>query len=101
MAFVDGNLGPRVRWAFADRLEGVSLPPYDACNLADHVGDDLEHVRANRSALAAVVGVDAGHVVSMAPVHGNDVGQVVGPSSDPVPEVDALVTTVSGVGPST
>jgi YfiH family protein len=97
MAFVDGTLGPRVRWAFADRLDGVSLPPYDAGNLADHVGDDLEHVRANRSALAAVVGVDGGHVVSMAPVHGNDVGQVDGPTPEPVPEVDALVTTVTGV----
>jgi YfiH family protein len=97
MAIVDGNLGPRVRWAFADRADGVSRPPYDACNLADHVGDDLDHVRANRAALASVVGVDGGHVVTMAPVHGNDVGQVVGPSTDPVPEVDALVTTVSGV----
>jgi YfiH family protein len=98
MATVDGNLGPRVRWAFADRTDGVSLPPYDSGNLADHVGDDLDHVRANRSTLAAVVGVDAGHVVSMAPVHGNDVGRVDGPSSEPVPEVDALVTTVVGVG---
>ena len=97
MAFVDGTLGPRVRWAFADRLDGVSLAPYDACNLADHVGDDLDHVRANRTALAAVVGVDGGHVVTMAPVHGNDVGQVDGPTPEPVPEVDALVTTVTGV----
>ena len=97
MAFVDGTLGPRVRWAFADRLDGVSLAPYDACNLADHVGDDLDHVRTNRTALAAVVGVDGAHVVTMAPVHGNDVGQVDGPTTEPVPEVDALVTTVTGV----
>jgi YfiH family protein len=97
MAFVDGTLGPRVRWAFADRTDGVSLPPYDSGNLADHVGDDLDHVRANRAALAAVVGIDGGHVVTMAPVHGNDVGQVDGPNSEPVPEVDALVTTVTGV----
>jgi YfiH family protein len=97
MAFVDGSLGPRVRWAFADRLDGVSRPPYDACNLADHVGDDLEHVQANRAALAGVVGVDGSHVVTMAPVHGNEVGQVDGPTAEPVPEVDALVTTVTGV----
>jgi YfiH family protein len=97
MAFVDGSLGPRVRWAFADRLDGVSLAPYDACNLADHVGDDLDHVRANRTALAAVLGIHSGHVVTMAPVHGNDVGQVAGPTLEPVPEVDALVTTVTGV----
>jgi polyphenol oxidase len=97
MAFVDGTLGPRVRWAFADRTDGVSMAPYDACNLADHVGDDLDHVRANRAALSGLVGVDGGHVVTMAPVHGNDVGLVGGPIAEPVPEVDALVTRVTGV----
>lgn len=97
MAFVDGSLGPRVRWAFADRTDGVSLPPYDACNLADHVGDDPALVHANRSGLARAVGVDGSRVVTMAPVHGNDVGTVDGPATAPVPEVDALVTTVPGV----
>ncbi len=97
MAFVDGSLGPRVRWAFADRTDGVSAAPYDACNLADHVGDDLDLVRANRAALARAVGVDGAHVVTMAPVHGNDVGHVGGPTAEPLPEVDALVTTVPGV----
>jgi hypothetical protein len=97
MAIVTGSFGPRVRWAFADRLDGVSLPPYDAGNLADHVGDDPDHVSRNRETLSAAVGVDGAHVVSMAPVHGNDVGLVDGPSSQPVPEVDALVTTVPGL----
>ena len=94
---VDGSLGPRVRWAFADRTTGASLPPYAAGNLADHVGDDPEHVSSNRAALAGAVGVDPVHLVSMAPVHGNAVGHVEGPSEDPVPEVDALVTTVPGL----
>lgn len=97
MAFASGNLGPRVRWAFADRAQGVSSPPYDAGNLADHVGDDIDHVRANRAALGAVVGVDGAHVVSMAPVHGNGVALVDEPLVDPVPAVDALVTTVPGI----
>lgn len=97
MAFTHGTLGPRVRWAFADRTDGVSAPPYDSCNLADHVGDDLDRVRANRAALARVVGVDGARVVSMAPVHGNEVGRVDGPTPTPLPEVDALVTTVPGV----
>lgn len=97
MTIHDGALGPRVRWAFADRTTGASLPPYDSGNLADHVGDDPEHVRANRAALASAVGVRGNQVVAMAPVHGNDVGQVVAPSADPVPEVDALVTTVAGI----
>ena len=101
MAFVDGTLGPRVRWAFADRLDGVSLAPYDACNLADHVGDDLDHVRANRTALAAVVGVDGGHVVTMAPVHGNDVGQVDGPTPETVVTSASTSGTGSELGPTT
>jgi len=96
MAIVTGEFGPRVRWAFADRNDGVSAPPYASGNLADHVGDDPSHVRANRAALAASVGVEVAHIVSMAPVHGNDVGHVAGVRVDPVPEVDALVTTVAG-----
>ncbi len=80
VTLAQGRLGPRVRWAFSDRLavDGVpsSAPPYDAFNLADHVGDDPERVRAHRDALAAAVGVDGHRLVSMAPVHGNDVGEV-------------------------
>ena len=33
------------------RHGGVSQPPYDGLNLADHVGDDPEHVRCNRQIL--------------------------------------------------
>ncbi|MFN8158013.1 MAG: peptidoglycan editing factor PgeF [Candidatus Nanopelagicales bacterium] len=121
MATVVGNLGPRVRWAFSDRSlapvlgaverqgrmlagdpvaagdeqrPGASVAPYDSANLADHVGDDPASVTTNRGLLAAAVGLDVAHVVSMAPVHGNDVASVGAGSASPVPEVDALVTTV-------
>ncbi len=97
MAIVEGTLGPRVRWAFRDRVSGASLPPFDAGNLADHVGDDPAAVDANRTEFAAAVGVTRSHLVSMAPVHGNDVGEVDDPVSGPVPEVDALVTRVPGL----
>ena len=124
MATVVGNLGPRVRWAFAGRAlapvvvaverqgrmlpgdplregadapEGASAAPYDHANLADHVGDDPAAVTANRGLLAGAVGLDVAHVVSMAPVHGNDVASVAGAAASPVPEVDALVTTVPGL----
>ncbi len=124
MATVVGNLGPRVRWAFSGRSlapvvaaverqgrqlsgepvagtvdapEGASAAPYDRANLADHVGDDPAHVTANRGLLAGAVGLDVAHVVSMAPVHGNDVGSVAAGATSPVPEVDALVTTVPGL----
>jgi len=101
MTIAQGTLGTRVRWAFADRrpLDAVpsSVAPYDAFNVADHVGDDPQAVRAHRDALAASVGVAGDRLVSMAPVHGNDVGEVGGPLGSPVPEVDALVTTVPGL----
>lgn len=101
MAIASGTLGPRIRWAFADRLpvDGVpaSAAPYDAFNVADHVGDDPDAVRAHRDALAAAVGVAGHRLVSMAPVHGNDVGEVGAPQTEPVPEVDALVTRVPGI----
>lgn len=101
MGIVSGTLGPRIRWAFSDRLavDGVpaSAAPYDAFNLADHVGDDPETVVAHRAALAGAVGVAGHRLVSMAPVHGNDVGEVGAPQAEPVPEVDALVTRVPGI----
>lgn len=92
-----GALGARVRWAFADRLDGVSAPPYDRGNLADHVGDEPGHVAANRASLAAAVGLDLAAVVAMAPVHGAGVAVVDATTVSPVPDVDALVTAAPGV----
>lgn len=51
-------------WPYADRVRaftttregGVSGPPYDDFNLADHVGDDEGAVRENRRRLAAALG---------------------------------------------
>jgi len=97
VATVVGELGARVRWAFADRTDGVSLAPYDRGNLADHVGDSAAHVDANRASLAASLGLALGDVVAMAPVHGDGVGVVDGRTSTPVPDVDALVTATPGL----
>ena len=97
VAITVGDLGPRVRWAFADRTDGVSLAPYDRGNLADHVGDDPAHVEANRGLLAAAVGLSGSAVVAMAPVHGAGVAVVEGARVGPVPDVDALVTHTPGV----
>jgi YfiH family protein len=97
MAIVVGHLGPRARYAFSDRNDGVSAAPFDAMNLADHVGDAMGDVLANRDVLARAVDLDVAHLVTMAPIHGNDVASVRGPSAEPVPEVDALVTSVPGL----
>ena len=53
------SIGGATAW-FTDRRGGVSVPPYDTNNLADHVGDDptavLENRARVRSTAEAVVG---------------------------------------------
>lgn len=86
--------GRPIRWAATGRSGGVSLAPYDALNLADHVGDDPLAVAANRDRLARALGLDG--LAVMQAVHGAGVAVVTEPGS--VPEVDALVTQVPGLG---
>ena len=49
---------------------GASQPPFDAFNLGDHVGDDLNHVMANRHMLQVLLGVKP---VYLRQVHGTEV----------------------------
>lgn len=44
-------LPPNIRIAMTDRLDGVSLPPFDSLNLGMHVGDDPVAVKHNRHLL--------------------------------------------------
>jgi len=46
------DLGGARAW-FTDRSGGVSIPPFDSANLADHVGDDPGRVAENRRLVAA------------------------------------------------
>jgi len=46
-----------VRAVSTTRRGGVSPPPYDSLNLAQHVGDDPGNVRANRDALGRALGL--------------------------------------------
>ena len=84
---------PGVRFAVTDRYGGVSRPPYDALNLATHVGDDPEAVAENRARLSAALGVP---VAWMEQVHGVEVAVVEVPQ-DPPPRADALVTRTRGL----
>jgi YfiH family protein len=87
-----------LRFAFTDRRGGVSLPPYDSLNLGDHVGDDPEAVRTNRSLAAREFGVAPEQVVYMKQVHGTDVAVAREPWPDEeAPSVDALVTDRPGI----
>jgi hypothetical protein len=92
-----GTLGPRVKYAFADRHDGVSVAPFDLGNLGDHVGDDPAAVASNRARLAGAVGVGSDRLAAMSPVHGADV-VLVGPAPlATAPAADALVTITPGV----
>jgi len=61
-----------VRAAVTTRAGGTSRAPYDAFNLAAHVGDDPEAVRANRAQLRSVLKLPA-EPVWLRQVHGINV----------------------------
>ncbi|MER6468349.1 peptidoglycan editing factor PgeF [Streptomyces collinus] len=85
-------------FAFTDRWGGVSAAPYEELNLGGAVGDDPGSVRLNRELAAKTLGLDPGHVVWMNQVHGAGVAVVDAPwGAEPVPEVDALVTSRRGL----
>ncbi|MET8585439.1 peptidoglycan editing factor PgeF [Streptomyces collinus] len=85
-------------FAFTDRWGGVSAAPYEELNLGGAVGDDPGSVRSNRELAAKTLGLDPGLVVWMNQVHGAGVAVVDAPwGAEPVPEVDALVTTRRGL----
>ncbi|MBK6768149.1 MAG: peptidoglycan editing factor PgeF [Ardenticatenales bacterium] len=102
-ALLDGLDG--LRHAFTTRNGGVSAAPYAALNLGLHVGDAAEAVVANRAAVAAALGLDAGALVLAEQVHGADVA-VVGSAdrgrgalrpATALPGCDVLVTAEPGV----
>ncbi len=68
---------------------GVSQPPFDAFNLGDHVGDDPNHVMANRHMLQVLLGVKP---IYLKQVHGTKVVNLT--SKTPHSTVaDACITT--------
>jgi YfiH family protein len=107
-------LPPLVRWsapeldvevAVTTRHGGVSAAPYDTLNLGLHVGDDSEHVVANRSRAAVAFGAALEDLVFARQVHGARV-TLVGPGErgrgarsddDALPGTDVLVTVTPGI----
>ncbi|MBW4720105.1 peptidoglycan editing factor PgeF [Saccharothrix obliqua] len=83
----------RIRRVVTTRQGGVSQPPYESFNLADHVGDDPAAVAANRRRLAEGIGLTPDRLVWMEQVHGRTARVVTGPQAGPLEATDAVVTT--------
>jgi YfiH family protein len=83
---------------FTTRAGGVSAAPFDSFNLALHVGDNPDSVRANREILASQIGIETGKVFFMNQVHGNALS-VIDENSDSSlePTADALFTSTPGI----
>ena len=81
-----------VRELFTDRRGGVSAPPLEELNLAAHVGDDPDAVRANRALVASAVEVPPDRLVVLAAGSGGPVGVVDADSPGEVSGVEAIVT---------
>ena len=82
--------------AFTNRWGGFSSPPFDALNLADHVGDDVSVVMANRQAVGTELGVPDAPWVMPRHVHGAEVLIVEGGLPDDV-EADGVATNRPGL----
>lgn len=92
-----------VRGLFSFRTNGVSLPPYDSLNMGLHVGDNPQHVLANRALLSRELGGSVDEWVVGAQVHGNQVAVVDdldlsrNEGGVSVPGVDGLVTARTNI----
>jgi YfiH family protein len=87
---------PGARAFFSTRQGGVSTGPYESLNLGILTDDDQEHVAENRRRVLDRAGVESvafGHQV-----HGADLAEWDGPSSQPLARVDAHATGVQGLG---
>jgi polyphenol oxidase len=68
---------------------GASQPPFDAFNLGDHVGDDPNHVMANRHMLQVLLGAKP---IYLKQIHGTEVVSLT-PKTPQGTVADACITT--------
>ena len=93
LIFPDWPAPSQVQAVSTTRHGGVSAPPYTSLNLAEHVGDDLSCIAANRRRLRSVMGFTA-EPAWLEQVHGV---QVVAAETVAVPvAADAAWTRVAG-----
>jgi hypothetical protein len=92
--------------AFSERGGGASQAPYEALNLAAHVGDEPARVDENRDRLLGALGLERARarLVTAEQVHGSrvvrvdegvaGVGAFAGKGDPPLPSTDGLVTSL-------
>jgi YfiH family protein len=93
---------PGVTGLFTTRAGGVSVGTWSSLNLSVRVGDDVDHVQANRELVVRLLGSGRLHLPGQ--VHGRGVAVVDAASVDSpqwtlsgAPGADALVTSMPGV----
>lgn len=93
----DWPASPNIKALSTTRTGGVSAPPYDSFNLADHVGDDPAAVKTNRQLLVDTLSLP-NSPLWLKQVHGNtviDAGSH--PDHETGCEADASYSTRAGV----
>jgi YfiH family protein len=89
LIFPDWPAPDNIRAACTTREEGYSQPPWSSFNFAEHVGDDTQHVAANRRKLQQILALP-GSPHWLKQTHGTTVHQLDGPT---IPsEADAAYT---------
>lgn len=89
---------PNLRHAFFTRQGGVSEGIYAGLNGGLGSRDDPASVRHNRSLMAAQLGIDADHLLSLHQIHSAEVAVATGPwPGGERPRADAAVTSVPGL----
>ncbi|MDH4165887.1 MAG: peptidoglycan editing factor PgeF [Gammaproteobacteria bacterium] len=93
----DWDVAPNVRALSTLRGGGLSMDAYASFNLAQHVGDDPQHVRANRALLRAAAKLPS-EPLWLEQVHGSHVVEHAGPAAPGAvpPRADAAVTFEPG-----
>ncbi len=88
-----------VTHAFLSRRGGVSVAPFDSLNFDSRDADPAEQVEKNLSRVSSAFGLDAGRLVTVNQVHGDNVLLVDDKTQHLRKKVDAdaVITTVSGV----
>jgi len=102
---LDSFPAERLIHGFSTRQGGVSAPPWDALNMALHVGDDPAAVRENRTRYLRALGLSLDNVCTLRQVHGteivralpSDAGRGAFDNTDALADADALITDARGV----